>query len=172
MHVGYTYFLSDGTTYSVQGNLTLTLDSQFANSKDALGNPYQTVIGISGTRLYRYLPTGASVTSNITGLSLSLSTAASQRLYPYTLLSASPSVYYTANAPFFDGSGLEFSVAPAVPALGAAPGDGLLTNTVIFRVASTSPQGVAQLLESETTISSSSYLPLVSLQQQTYTLLP
>ena len=57
----FSYTISDGLTYSIQANLSLTAQSAFASTKDMLGNPYQSVINIQGTRTYTYLPTGATL---------------------------------------------------------------------------------------------------------------
>jgi hypothetical protein len=39
VHVFYSYSVSDGVSYIVQGNLTMTMNSAFATTQDALGNP-------------------------------------------------------------------------------------------------------------------------------------
>ena len=122
LRVFYSYFLSDGATYSVQGNLTMLMSSPFAAVFDQLGNPYQTVIAVSGSRLYTYLPTGQTVLSNITGLSTAAYLYADQRFYPYSLLASAPGVYTLNTAPFFDYDGVEFNVSPAVPIAGGQPG--------------------------------------------------
>ena len=54
--ISYSYFISDGVTYSVQGNLTLTTSSAFGNNADLLGNPYQIVTNVAGSRLYTHIP--------------------------------------------------------------------------------------------------------------------
>ena len=113
----YSYFISDGATYSVNASLLITASSAFASSFDLLGNPYQTVVGIAGTRVYTYLPTGARVVSNITG-SMPASYINDQLFYPYALLAASPGVYTINTAPFLDSVGLAYSYDPAGPALG------------------------------------------------------
>ena len=86
----YSYYISDGQFYSVSANLTITTSSQFATSVDALGNPYQSVVNVTGTRLYTYLPTNATLRSSVTGLQRS--STASQRFYPYSLLASAPGV--------------------------------------------------------------------------------
>ena len=65
----YSYSVSDGLTYKVQATLQVTASSAFATTVDQLGSPYQTVTGVSGYRLYTYLPTGQTVNSTVTGLS-------------------------------------------------------------------------------------------------------
>jgi hypothetical protein len=47
----YSYFISDGSTYSIQANLTISTSSAFATTKDQLGNPYQTVTNVVGTHI-------------------------------------------------------------------------------------------------------------------------
>ena len=56
-HPRFSYFISDGTSYSISTNLTLTTTSAFATTTDQLGNPYQAVINITGSRTYTYVPT-------------------------------------------------------------------------------------------------------------------
>ena len=97
---GYYYFISDGSTYSVTANLTIFTNNKFATLKDQLGNPYQQVINITGTRTYKYIPSGATVVSTVNGLSLTAYANADQRWYPYALVSSSPGVYSTNTAPY------------------------------------------------------------------------
>ena len=124
-HFIYSYFISDGVTYSVNASLLITASSAFASTFDLLGNPYQTVVAIAGTRVYTYLPTNARVVSNITGLLPHLAANIYDQLfYPYALLAASPGVYTINTAPFLDGNGLAYSYDPAGPPLGAEPGQG------------------------------------------------
>ena len=118
----YNYFLSDGLTYTIQGNLTLSMFSAFATTSDQLGNPYQTVINVTGSRLYTYLPTSETVLSKVTGVSTGAYAFADQRFYPYALLSFAPGVYSMSTAPFFDYDGVEFNVYPSVPIAGGRPG--------------------------------------------------
>ena len=126
--ITYHYYVSDGRTYSVACNLTLTASSAFATLEDQLGNPYQNIIAAAGTRVYTYLTTNAQVVSSITGLSNSPSALPSatptQRFYPYSLLASSPNVYTTNTAPFLDQGGLQLSISPSAPTTGAAPGTG------------------------------------------------
>jgi len=157
----YSYFISDGATYSVQANLTITTSSAFATTKDMLGNPYQTIINVTGARTYSHLPTGEQLTSTVNGLSAA--GKASQRFYPYSLLSSAPGVYTLNTAPFFDYDGVEFIVSPPIPLLGLPIGQGVLYNATSIYLAST--YNTAVLTEGYST-----NLPLVSLQQQQYAL--
>ena len=93
MRIGYTYTISDGVSYSIQGNLTITASSAFGNNFDLLGNPYQVVVNVVGTRRYTYLPTGTSLVSTVNGLSTASYGYADQRFYPYCplLLGCTPS---------------------------------------------------------------------------------
>ena len=120
----YSYFISDGVSYSVAGNLTINCSSKFATLKDQLGNPYQQVVNISGTRLYTYLPSRATVRSVVGGLSTTAYPYADQRWYPYSLLASSPGVYNINTAPFLDYDGIEFSISPPAPENGLPPGTG------------------------------------------------
>ena len=128
VHVYYSYFISDGVTYSVQANLTFTTASAFGNNHDSLGNPYQNVIGVTGTRAYKYFPTNSTLISTINGLSTIAYNNADQRFYPYALLGASPGVYSINTAPFFDYDGVEFNLSPSVPKLGLPVGQGTQYN--------------------------------------------
>ena len=92
--------MSDGLTYSVQTNLSITTTSAFANTQDGLGNPYQVVTNITGTRLYTFLPNSSSVTSHVSFQPLSFS-GGSQRFYPFALLASAPGVYTINTAPFW-----------------------------------------------------------------------
>ena len=158
----YSYFISDGATYAVQGNLTITSTSAFATSQDMLGNPYQVVVNVTGTRIYTYLPTHAQLTSTVHGLG---QTVSFQRFYPYAYLSSAPGVYTVNTAPFFDADGLEFAVTPSIPANGSPPFSGTQYTTTTLSVATT-PSMVAVLTEGVYTNA-----PLQSLQTQSYTLL-
>ena len=159
----YNYVISDGVTYSIQGSLIIICSSAFATAKDLLGNPYQTITNVTGTRVYTYLPTGATLTSTINGLSTAVNANADQRFYPYALLASSPGVYTMATAPFLDNDGLEFSVSPSIPQNGLAPGVGTqyAATTLFF----TTPEPIAVLTEGFFTA-----LPDVKLQQQVYSL--
>ena len=170
IHSIYTYTISDGASYSVSAILTLTSTSAFATTKDALGNPYQTVVGIVGNRTYTYLPTGATLVSAITGVvstsSVSTAPVPSLRFYPYALLSSAAGVYSTNTAPFVDGAGLAFSLSPWVPANGAAPGTGPQYSSTTLRIAAVTPTSSAVLTEAAYTS-----MPSMALQTQTYSLL-
>ena len=186
VRVAYSYFLSDGATYSVLVNLTLTASSAFATSRDMLGSPYQALLNATGVRVYTHLPTGAVLMSAVTGLgaaaaaaqpapsssssspSSATATTASQRFYPYALLSASPGTYSTNTAPFLDGGGLALLLQPAAPALGMPLNTTtqLLYNTTRAYVTAT-PDNTAALLTEARAVS----LPLAGLQAQSYALL-
>ena len=158
----YSYYISDGSTYSVQANLTLTMNSAFATSQDVLGNPYQNVTAVTGSRLYTYLPTMATVLSSITGLSTASYQYADQRFYPYSLLASAPGTYTINTVPFVDYDGIEFSIFPSSPVNGAAPGTAPQYNATSIYVTSSSTTAV---------LTEGYYVtaPLASLQQQTYT---
>ena len=117
--VRYSYTISDGLTYAVSANLTLYMSSQFATSQDKLGNPYQVVLNVTGTRQYEYFPTGQKLVSTVFG---SHKTTFVQKFYPYSLLSASPGVYSVDSAPFLDAEGFAMQVTPSVPSNGAVIG--------------------------------------------------
>src|SRR6185437_15443645 len=94
----YSYIISDGVSYTVMTNLTVTTSSAFATTTDQLSNADQHVLELAGTRLYTYLTTGSTVNSHI------ISTASTYpiRFYPYALLSSSPGVYTQGTTPFLD----------------------------------------------------------------------
>ena len=157
-HFLYSYFLSDGATYTVSVNLSITTSSQFA-AADALGSPYQNITAMMGTRTYTWLATNTAITSTVT-----FPTGAVNRFYPYTLLASSPGVYSINTAPFLDASGLTFSISPSAPALGAAPGSGAQSSSIQVQVAAFNGL-IIQLNEAAYT-----HLPSSALQQQSYTL--
>ena len=112
----YTYTISDGT-YLVTSEMMLTCSSA-SPQQDLLGNYYQTVVGVSGTRTY----TDGSGTfisdirtlDNGDGISQTADTP--QRIYPFSFSSAPPGAYPTADsAPFLDVAGLQFRVDPPAP---------------------------------------------------------
>ena len=160
LHVSYGYSISDGSTYSVSCNLSVTTNSAFATQKDQLGNPFQTVVNITGVRTYTYLPTGASLTSAVVGLTRS------GRFYPYSLLASAPGVYTSNTVPFLDTDGLGFSVDPPIPINGVAPGSGPLYSETGVGVHSITPFSPVVLVESLYTL-----LPNPALQVQYYSLL-
>ena len=159
LHLLYSYYLSDGLTYSVQTNLSISTTSQFASTKDALGNPFQTITAITGTRTYTYFSTGGVVSSTVT-----FPGTGTNRFYPYALLASAPGIYTVSTAPFIDGTGLTFAITPSAPALGAAPGSGTLSSTINVLVA-TYGNVMTQLNEAAYVT-----LPAYALQQQVYTL--
>ena len=164
----YSYSISDGTTYSVQTNLSITTTSAFATSHDQLGNPYQTIVAVTGVRLYTHLLSGLSITSAVTiaaAVNSTNSPKADQRFHPYALLSAAPGVYTVNQAPFLDGDGLTFTVNPPVPANGLLYSTLYNTVTVFTQIDPT--QDTAVLAESPTATNA----PSLSFQRQAFTLL-
>ena len=115
LHIAYSYTVSDGATYAVTANLVLTMSSAFATTQDALGNPYQTVVGVSGTRAVTNLLTTVVTTSMVTGLVAAgaggYGTLNDNRFYPFSLLASSPDIYTSNNAPYRDGEGLLYSTS-------------------------------------------------------------
>jgi hypothetical protein len=164
LHFAYSYSISDGLSYRVQGNLTFSATSAFASSQDELGNPYQTLVNVSGTRLYTHLPSGLTVLSSVTGLSASANGSASQRFYPYALLSSAPGVYSLDTAPLFDGTGVAFTIQPPAPVDGAVPG----TNATYSSVSLSFTASVASAYLTEGLALAP---PALSLQRQLYALL-
>ena len=128
-----------------------------------LGNPYQTVTDITGTPVLT--PTFPQVRRLSPVSSGSVSPTyplASQRFYPYAFL-ASPYLTYTAStAPFLDDEGLEFSVSPSVPINGDASGTPILSAVNVY----VNSSATGFVLAERGTVA----LPLLSLQQQYYTL--
>ena len=168
VHFSYAYHISDGNTYSVAANLSITVTSAFASTQDSLGNPYQTIVNITGSRLYTYIPTGASLTSAVTGVVSSTVSSApvpSLRFYPYTLLSSAAGVYSINTAPFVDGDGIAFSLSPSIPANGNAPGSGTQYSSTTLRIVANS------LTTAVLTEAAYAATPNITLQSQTYTLL-
>ena len=159
--------MSDGANYSVQGNLTITTNSAFATAADQLGNPYQIITGVTGTRTYTYIPSGQTLVSQVTGLSTGAYAFADQRFYPYALLSSAPGVYTMNTAPYFDYDGLEFNISPSAPVNGAPIGNTAYPQYNSTSVYFTTPVTSAYLTEGY-------YInpPNVNLQTQSYTLLP
>ena len=160
----YSYTVSDNATYVVSANLTVSAASPFASVMDQLGNQFQPITALGGTRLYTHLATGVQLLSTITGLApASAYLVASQRFYPYTLLSSAPGVYSMNSAPFLDGNGVQYTVSPPVPVNGQPVGSGAQFSSV--RVFSLSTSGSTVLAEG-------SYVnpPLLALQQQRYSM--
>ena len=169
--IAYTYFVSDGATYTISGNLTLTTTGPLAVKTDPLGNQYQTIVAISGTRTYVYLPTKQTIVSFVTGLSSQA--GASQRFYPYALLGASPGVYTVDTGPFVDFNGIGFNIDPPAPAAGVQPLNGFqFTNTTIHLE---SRELIPILVDGVFSpskgfnVSGPTGTPLQALQQQSYT---
>ena len=162
LHIAYSYAISDGVSYSVVTNLTLTAMSAFANSQDQLSNNFQVIVNITGTRTYTFLPTAASVTSMVS----STPSDGTLRFHPYALLSSSPGVYSISTAPFLDADGLTFAISPPAPVNGNQPG-GNTSQVSVIAVRMTTYNNSVTLLNEAT----SAALPLQSLQQQLYLLL-
>ena len=164
--INYRYNISDGRTYRVEGNLTLTASSAFATTRDSLGNPYQTIVAVSGTRKYTYLLTGQTLTSAV-GTPTSADIAqlkASQRWYPYSLVGSLAGTYTVDDVPYLDVQGLAFTVTPSVPVNGIW--GGLLYPTVSVLVNSTDPLAHPVLSEVRTP---GVRRPLLDLQRQNVT---
>ena len=159
----YLYSISDGVNYTVTANLTIFTSNKFATLKDQLGNPYQQIINVTGTRIYTYLPTGQKVVSAVTGLSTAQYAGADQRWYPYSLIDSSPGVYDQNNAPFLDYDGLEYAVSPSTPVNGHAPGTGTQYSAVNVYLYASEP--IVCLREGEETD-----LPNPNLQTQSFIL--
>jgi len=159
----YSYSISDGATYSVNTTLAITTTATPQLYVDQLGNSYQNITSVSGTRVYTHLPTGATVISAVTGLSNGAGTP-SQRWYPFAYLQSAPGVYSTSTAPYLDGEGIGFTISPAAPVNGNAPGAGAQNSIINVRVAAPNTVSYATLTEL-------SYVtaPLSNQQQQTYT---
>ena len=161
----FSYTTSDGHTYAVTTNLTITASSSFAASHDQLGNLYQSVVDIRGSRVYTQLSSGMSFISTVTGksnVSVTGAPSTDQRFYPYSLLSAGPGVYSINTAPFLDAAGLSFTISPPVPALGLS--GGAVYGVVAVSITFNSTVNVPMLTESPTATNS----PLLSLQQQAF----
>ena len=166
-HFDYNYTISDGATYSVTTNLTITTSSTPLIHVDELGNQYQNITAIKGTRVYTYLGRGGgTVTSTVTGLS-GLSGTPSQRWYPFALLQSTPGVYNMNTGPFLDGDGIGFTIDPPAPYDGNAPGVFPAVSSVTVALVPPNVVSVAVLTEL-------SYIsaPIYSAQRQTYKLLP
>ena len=158
----YSYSISDGASYNVTTVLAITTAPTLL--VDQLGNSYQNITAVQGRRSYTYLPTGATVTSSVTGLSTAVGLP-SQRWYPFALLQSTPGVYSTATAPFVDGEGIGFSISPAQPVNGVAPGSGTQYAAITVHVAA--PDTVSYPVLTEFNFVTA---PLISKQQQSYVL--
>ena len=169
----YSYTISDGTSYIVQANLTITSTTQFANAQDQLGNNYDILQNITGTRLYTWLPSGQQLLSQVTGITTpptqtlpGFDQVPSQRFYPYVLLSSAPGVYTMNTAPFIDGDGIEYNISPAAPVNGIVPTAAFRTSIQVFTNAF---QVLGQSWLSEDYNDDQSY---IQYQQQSYTFIP
>ena len=168
----YGYTITDGETYSVTTNFTLTMSSEFAVSQDSLGNPYQTVIGIVGVRNYTNVTSGVVTTQNVTGLAPdSFPTTGhdgfpltpDNTFYPYALVGSAPGMYSIHTAPFLDGAGIAYMTSST-----SAVHD--LLQPVLIRGIPTYSVLNEQVFPNSEVFS---YLPspVLSLQQQTFALL-
>ena len=158
----FSYFISDGVRYSVMANLTLIASSAFATTQDLLGNPYQTLVNITGTRLYTYLLTGQQLQSTVTYLP-SQPYSGDQRFYPYSLLASTPGLYSMNSAPFVDYAGLMYAVSPPAPIVGLSLSDERVPSVRLYQRAL--PPALVEDGGED------GYPPLPGLQQQTLQLL-
>ena len=165
--IAFSYYISDGATYAVQANLTLTATSAFASIKDQLGNPYQIITNVRGSRVYTYLPTGQQLTSTVTGISAATLKAVDQRFFPYALISSGPGVYTPNSVPYVDFDGVGFTVNPPVPANGLPVSTTSTSATVSVYVNGFTPVTTSPALSEFTTTAGNT--PLATLQTQTYT---
>ena len=155
----------------MQTSLSVTATSAFGTLYDQLGNPYQQLVNVTGTRLYTYLPTNATLLSTVTGLSGQFYSPRN-RFYPYALLSAAPGIYTVNTAPFLDALGLVLDVSPNVPLVGAAPGSGATFSRVEVSMANFQTESV--LMEVNLLpdfVAETVPTPSLAYQQQTFTLL-
>jgi hypothetical protein len=133
-----------------------------------LGNPYQTIINVRGTRVYTFLSTGQQLISTVTGLSSAALKTVDQRFFPYALISSGPGVYTVNSVPYLDYDGLGFSVSPAVPANGLPVSTTTTSSIVSVFVNGFTPiTSTAALTEYTTTAGNA---PVATLQRQTYSL--
>ena len=119
----YSYAISDGVSYSLAANLTLTMSSTFTAS-DPLGNPYQQVVDVGGTRSLVNLSSGETTVQNVIGLANKTIIynglpPSNNTFYPFSFLASAPGVYSMNTAPFWDRGGLIYAVEgpPSSPAL-------------------------------------------------------
>ena len=106
----YSYYISDGRTWSVLNNLTLTIDTTLGFSVSNLGNYYLTVTNITGTRVYSSPLNQPTVVSKVT--SIFTGRALTQNIFFPLALSSMLSVYNMNNAPFLDYGGLAYQLTP------------------------------------------------------------
>ena len=117
----YTYTISDGSDI-ISSDMLLTCSSA-SPQQDLLGNYYQTVVSVSGTRTYTGINTFTGSTSTfisdiraLDGLAPSMTHVTPDRIYPFSFSSAPPGAYPSAaTAPFLDTAGLQFIVDPPAP---------------------------------------------------------
>ena len=177
LRFNYSYTISDGLTYSVTADLTITTLSPFGTAQDSLGNAYQTVTSVSGVRLFTNLTSGTTTAANVTGLSPMLNRfygpQSNNTFYPYSLLGPSPGVYSVNTAPFWDSEGIIYTISPSATAFAVQLRVYLAfggTSYPVQAVLSDTP--IATTSIGVTGYSAIPYpTPLLSLQRQTYTLL-
>jgi len=156
----YSYYITDGVTWSTTVNLTLTVSSSTA-SVSLLGDYYQTVTQITGQRTYNYFPSSYTSTVAVTGIATTGSP--DQRFYPFANTVIPPNnfpAYTMNNAPFIDYDGLAFTLASGQYGDGYGVGTTQYTSRTVFVYGSDS--GV-QIEENHT---KSSAYPNGGLQQQ------
>ena len=161
----YSYSISNASSYRVVTQLLVTCTSHFANHTDRLGNPYQVVANITGTRLYTQLLRNGSVNATLlSNVSFYPSSGSEGRFYPYTFIAVPPGVYSTDTVPHWDSVGLTMRLSPAVPANGLPPGNGTQFSTQSVRVEMMRAHALITESHSITT-------PDYTLQRQDYTLI-
>ena len=170
--IAYSYVVGDGATYTITTNLTLTADSASAHT-DSLGNQYQTIVAVTGTRTYMFPRNGQTLVSSVVGNSSQTAAgAASQRFYPFALLGSNPGVYTVNTAPFVDFAGIGFTLSPPVPTAGLRTDSGTLLDTgkVYTEARLLQPVLVDGLFTPDGgfTVSGPTGTPVISVQQQSY----
>ena len=143
----------------MSASLLLNATSQFPTGVDQLGNQYQTIANITGTRTYSNAT--YSLTSTVTGLSNATYAYDDEFFFPYAFLQAAPAVYTANTAPFLDYDGLEYGISPP------APKDGGVTPTLYSAV---SPYYYTSLTEVVLREGSQQDYPLSQLQKQSLVL--
>ena len=115
----YSYTVSDGVTYSVTANLTFIASEQFAVTQDSLGNPVQSLANVTGTRVCTNLTSGSTEIHAVTGLQPNVFGGGytyyfNNTFYPYSLIASGPGVYSINTAPFWDFTGITYSISSPV----------------------------------------------------------
>ena len=158
----YQYTIGDGSTWEAVTIMKVTASKDLY--VDELGNQYQTIADVTGTRKYTWLPTGMGSTSAIPAIDTNYD-APSQRWYPFALTQAATGVYNTSTAPYLDGDGLAIRISPAMP-INGEPAGGSITDIIVSFALSdpNDPSSALLLTESNTETPLSS-----SVQSQIYT---